>query len=158
MPLRVFRGVGDLRSEIVALTEHFTYLFYDLLRMVVILGEDQRFRHRATSRENLGEEPVPECFEHRPDLIGRGHCPIELCCTVIQIIVECLKPLFTSTPVNLRHDGACLNPRSRIADLRADPVHVEVDVDAVSYGFGIGVVRHQVLPEERERLFTRSGR
>ena len=111
----------------------------------------------AAAGEDLGEEPVAERLQHGADLVGGGHRAVELRCAVLQVLVERLELLHPGAPVDLRHDGAGLDGRALLADLGADPVDVEVDVDAVGDRLGVGVLGDQVLPEEAERLLARGG-
>src|SRR5581483_6211650 len=52
------RLVGDLGGEVVSLAEDITCDLNDLVRVRVVLREDQRLRHLAATGEDLGEEPI----------------------------------------------------------------------------------------------------
>ena len=153
----VFGVVGDLGSEVVALTEHLPCGGDDLFGVVVVLGEDQRLRNNGTIREDLGEEPVPERFEHAPDLCLAGHVTVELGGLVFEVFVEFFETLLTGAAVLFGNGCSSLDRRPLLRNLGFDPEHLEVDVHAVSDRLGVGVFRHQVLLEEPVGLFGGGG-
>ena len=125
--------------------------------MRVVLGEDQCLGHGRAAGEDLGEQSVAERLQHGADLIGGGDGAVELAGGVVEILVQRLVPLGSGAPVDLRHDGAGLDRRTLLADLRPDPVDVEVDVDVVRHRLRVGVLGDEVLLEEPEGLLARRG-
>jgi hypothetical protein len=123
----------------------------------VVLGEDQRLGDGGAAGEDLGEELVAEGLQDEADLGLRGDGPVELLVGVLEVLLDRLESLLAGAAVDLGDDRAGLDRATLLADLRADPVEVEVDVDPVGDGLGVGVLGDEVLPEEREGLLAGGG-
>ena len=120
--------------------------------MVVVLSEDQRLRDNRPAGEDVGEQPVTECFKHQTDLCFRGDVTVELFRCVFDVFVEFFEAFFSCPFVLHGHDGSGVDCGAVVGDFGLDAVHLEVNVHAVSDRLRIRVLRHKVLLEEPERL------
>jgi len=121
----------------------------------IVLGEDQRFRHLRTAREDLGEEAAAEGLEHGPDLVVGDDRAIERLGTIGHIFVELLPAAGACLAISEVRPDPRFDGAPALGDLRADPVHVEVDVDCVGDGLLVRVLHDEVLVEEAEGLLVR---
>jgi hypothetical protein len=149
--------VGDLDGEVVSPAELLADDLDDLLRVGVVLGEDEGLRHGRAAGEDLREEAVPERPHDGADLVARDDGPIEGLRAVGDLVVQLLPARRTGLAVPELGDDPGLDGPAALGDLGPDPVHVEVHVHGVRDGLLVGVLHHQVLVEEPERLLVGSG-
>ena len=146
-------AVGDLPAEVVAFAELHAGDADDILRVGIVLGEDQGLWHLFASRERLGQHLVAELPQHGADLAFRNHVAVELVGAVGEVVVEAFQPLLAGQLVASVHVDFRVTPRdggTLLRDLRSDAVHVEVNVDAVDHRFVMAVLHDEVLIEEAD--------
>jgi len=121
------------------------------------LGTYRRSGWPGRGGKIIGEQPVPERLKHQLELPDADHAVADLGARVAEVVVQLLISLPLGAPVPARHNGAGLDGVALVGLLGADAVHLEVDVDVVGDGLLVGVLAHQVLVEEPERLFDGGG-
>src|SRR5207248_1187027 len=72
------RFAGDLLTEFISFAEFLAHDLRDVVRMKISLGEDQRFRHFPTTREDFGKQLVAKCADDESDLTVVNHVAVEL--------------------------------------------------------------------------------
>ncbi len=91
-------AIGDLLGEFVALAELLAEDFDDVLRVGIVLGEDEGLGHLGAAGKDLGEELVLEGFDDGADLVRGDHVAVELVGIVGEILVEPLPALCRASP------------------------------------------------------------
>ena len=121
--------------------------------MRIVLGVDQGLRDILAAREDLGEQFFLKRPNHRADLIDGDHVSIQLSGIVGQVFFQLVPTYSPSLPVAAIDKEPGFDLCALLGDLRANPVHIEVNVDAVSNGLLVVVFHDQVLVEEADGLF-----
>ncbi len=150
-------AIGDLLGEFVALAELLAKDFDDILRVGIVLGEDEGLGHLGAAGEDLGEEFLLEGFDDGADLVRGDHVAVELVGIVGEVVVQLFPSLLARVTFHLLDVHTCLNLGAGCSDGGADTVHVVVDVDAVGHGLLVVVFHDEVLIEEAEGLLVGRG-
>ena len=156
--------VGDLDRSLVAEAELFAHDLDDVIRVAVVLGEDQRLRDIDEKAVGAllpvgehGRKRVPQRPHDRADLVGRHDAAVQLGGVVVHVLVDQLEALLAGQAVAELRDEPGRHGAAALGDLGADAEHVEVHVHPVRHRLGVAVLGDQVLLEEGEGLDTRRG-
>ncbi len=144
--------VVDLLREIVAATEDLADDTDDLLGMVVVLAEDQSFRHLAAAGKQFAEKTIAIGFEHGADLVRHDYRAVELLRGVGEILVELLIALGPSALVADRNLVALVNSPAMLADIGANAIDFVGNVDPIRDRTLIGVLGDQIASEKAHRM------
>ena len=149
--------IGDLLGEFVALAELLAEDFDDVLRVGIVLREDEGLGHLGAAGKDLGEELLLEGFDNGADLVRGDHVAVELLGIVGKVVAELFPSGGAGLAVALLHIEACVHLGAGCGDGGADAVHVVVDIDAVGHGLLVVVFHDEVLVKEAEGLLIRRG-
>ena len=150
-------AVGDLLAEVVALGELLPNDVDDIVRVAVVLGEDDGLGHVFAAWENLGVDAVAESLNDRADLVHRDHGPVKLTWGIGQIILQLLPADLAGEAVAPVHLVSRFDDAPVTGYLRLNAIDVVVDVDPVNHCLPVVVLHHQVLVEEAKDLLRGRG-
>ena len=146
-------------AEVVALAELFADDPRDIVGVVVVLGENERFGDLATAREDLGKELVAEGANDQADLVLGHYVAVEVLGRVGQVVFQLGQPLFFGPLVPMGNEPARfgLKLAALFADLGADAVDIESDVHAVGHRLVVAVFHHHIVTKKADRLLGGRG-
>ena len=96
-------AIGDLLGEFVALAELLAEDFDDVLRVGVVLREDEGLGHLGAAGKDLGEELLLEGFDDGADLVRGDHVAVELVGIVGEVVAELFPSVGAGFAVPLLH-------------------------------------------------------
>jgi len=124
--------------------------------VVVIFGKNQRLGHLGPSRKELRQAVAVGC-NHRPDLAGAGHPPVQFRRVVGKILVQLLPTLAAGAFILHPHPPALLNGAALLGNPGANAVHLAIHIHPISHRPLAGIFHHQVLIEKAKGLLAGGG-
>ena len=152
------RLVGDLHGEVVALAELLAHDLDDVLGVASSLAKISVFGTSVRPGKISVKSRSRKVLDDRADLVLGDDGAVELVGGVGEVVVELLParlPGLAVAEAASHRPASTVEPRSVISG--ADPVDVEVDVDAVGDRLLVAVLHDEVLVEEAERLLRGRG-
>ena len=153
--LGVPRLVGDLFGEVIAAAEDFAHEVDDVLRVRVVLGENEGLWHELAAGEKVGEKRVLERLEDSADLRLHDNGAVEVLCGEREVFIKSLPadaPRLLMPAIDI---PAFLDLAALLGDLRFDPIDFVADVHAIGDGALVIVFGDEVLIEEADSLLAR---
>ena len=147
--------VSDLFAKRVVFAEHFAGDADDFLGMVVVLGENQRFRHpsRIAVRKQLRPQSILVALNDRANLVRRHNGTVKLVRSVCDIVVNLPVRFPARFLIPLQNGKVMRDYTALFRDFRADSQNLVIDVHAVDDRSFIRIFGDDVLVKVAQRHF-----
>ena len=127
----MLRLVGDLFAEVVALAEHFAAEVNDVLRVGIVLREDERLGHERAAGKKLGEDGIAVGAQYGANLIGNDNGAVEVGGRVVEIIGKHGLAGGARRLAAVINEESFFNLAARFGDTGSDAIDVVTDIHAI---------------------------